>query len=108
MDATNVGVVSADTKKEPGNDKPFWDISITDGTGDLEEDLGRLQLVGGPVPPRPLTLGDLKFRGPPWGKVSEFREQTQYNFNDVYYVDRYPPTTSAFPSVRRGDGDSQR
>ena len=103
LDATfNVlGVVSRLTRKKDRNDKPFWDISITDGTGDLE---GKIwggsnwwNLSGGDrYPLDPLNLGDLKFEGATvglQGKVSEFREQTQYNFNDVYYVDqeKYPP-----------------
>ena len=96
-----LGVVSRLIRKKDRNDKPFWDITVWDGTGELE---GKIwsnstwwNLQGGercPVDP----LGDhgLKFEGATaglQGKVVEFREQAQYNFSDIYYVDqtKYPP-----------------
>ncbi|MBR1672691.1 MAG: HD domain-containing protein [Fretibacterium sp.] len=96
-----LGVVSRLIRKKDRNDKPFWDIALTDGSGELE---GKIwsnsnwwSLQGGErFPIDPLDEKGPNFEGATvglQGKVVEFRDQAQYNFNDVYYVDqeKYPP-----------------
>lgn len=96
-----VGIASRLVKKKDRNDKPYWDITLMDGTGEIE---GKIwgnsswwDLTGGNrLPIDPLADNGIKFEGSTvglQGRVVEFRDQPQYNFNDVYYVDqeKYPP-----------------
>ena len=96
-----LGVVSRLNRKKDRNGNPYWDITITDGSGELDGKIwgssGWWNLESGDRLPLDPMAGDLpKFEGATaglQGKVVEFREQLQYNFNDVYYVDqeKYPP-----------------
>ncbi len=97
-----IGVASRFVRRKDKNDNPFWDISIMDGTGLLE---GKLwsnaewwDIQGdSKVKLDPLTdekILNLEGRSVGLqGKVVEFRDQNQYNFNVAYYVDqtKYPP-----------------
>ncbi len=96
-----LGVVTRLIRKKDRNDKPFWDIAITDGSGELEGKVWsnanwwNLQ-SGERIPIDPLSGKGPDFEGATaglQGKVAEFRDQPQYNFNDIYYVDqeKYPP-----------------
>ena len=95
-----LGVVSRLNRRKDKNDKPFWDLTLSDGSGELEGKIWSSSnwwdLRGGErIPMDPLDLR-VKMEGASvglQGKVVEFREQTQFNFNDVYYVDqeKYPP-----------------
>ena len=97
-----LGVVSRLVRKRDKNDNPFWDISVMDGTGQIDGKIwGNSEWwnLEGEAKVRldPLTDGVvLELEGRTaglQGKVVEFRDQNQYNFNVVYCVDqeKYPP-----------------
>jgi 3'-5' exoribonuclease len=97
-----LGVVSRLGQRRDKNDNPFWDISIMDGEGQIEGKIwGNSEWwnIGGDVRYKMDPIADenvKKLEGRTvglQGKVVEFREQNQYNFNAVYYVDqeKYPP-----------------
>ena len=97
-----VGLASRFVRRKDKNDNPFWDISITDDTGQIDGKIwGNAEwwdLEGeGKVKLDPLSdekILQLEGRSVGvQGKVVEFRDQNQYNFNVVYYVDqeKYPP-----------------
>jgi 3'-5' exoribonuclease len=97
-----LGVVSRFAQRKDKNDNPFWDITIMDGEGQVEGKIwGNSEWwnVGGDVKYKMDPIFDeslKKLEGRTvglQGKVVEFREQNQYNFNAVYYVDqeKYPP-----------------
>ena len=97
-----LGVASRLVRKKDKNDNPFWDISVMDGTGQIDGKIwGSSEWWN--------LEGDSRIRLDPladdaalglegctvglMGKVVEFRDQNQYNFNVVYRVDqeKYPP-----------------
>ena len=97
-----LGVVSRFAQRKDKNDNPFWDIALMDGEGQIEGKIwGNSEWWN--------ISGDVKYKIDPTadeavkslegktvgvqGKVVEFREQNQCNFNAVYYVDqdKYPP-----------------
>jgi 3'-5' exoribonuclease len=97
-----LGVVSRFSQRKDKNDNPFWDIAIMDGEGQIEGKIwsnaewwNRSCDVTYKMDP----TADEKIRNLEGrtvgvqGKVVAFREQNQYNFNAVYYVDqeKYPP-----------------
>ena len=96
-----LGVVSRLSRKKDRNGNPYWDVVLTDGSGELEGKIwgnsGWWNLTGGErLPLDPMAEDCPEFESATvgmQGKVVEFREQLQYNFNDVYYVDqeKYPP-----------------
>ena len=97
-----LGVASRLVRKRDKNDNPFWDISVMDGTGQVDGKIwGNSEwwdLEGeGKVRLDPLAdAAALGLEGCTvglQGKVVEFRDQNQYNFNVVYRVDqeKYPP-----------------
>ncbi|MDR1376464.1 MAG: HD domain-containing protein [Synergistaceae bacterium] len=97
-----LGVVSRFAQRRDKNDNPFWDIALMDGEGQIEGKIwGNSEWwhVGSDVKYKMDPISDelLKKLGGRTvglqGKVVEFREQNQYNFNAVYYVDqeKYPP-----------------
>ncbi len=88
------GVISRLTQRKDRNDNPFWDITLSDKSGDLDAKIWGGStwwslLDGDEVPIDPMS-SDLKFLGSVVsisGKTSEFREQLQYNVSDLYYLD---------------------
>jgi 3'-5' exoribonuclease len=97
-----LGVVSRFAQRKDKNDNPFWDIAIMDGSGQIEGKIwGNSEWwnIGGDLKYKIDPLSDeriKKLEGQTvgaQGKVVEFREQNQYNFNAIYYVDqeKYPP-----------------
>ena len=97
-----LGVVSRFAQRKDKNDNPFWDIALMDGEGQVEGKIwGNSDWWN--------YSGDVKYKVDPTvdetvknlegktvglqGKIVEFREQNQCNFNAVYYVDqdKYPP-----------------
>jgi 3'-5' exoribonuclease len=97
-----LGVVSRFVQRKDKNDNPFWDISIMDGSGQIEGKIwGNSEWwnIGGDLKYKMDPLSDdriKKLEGQTvgaQGKVVEFRDQNQYNFNAVYCVDqeKYPP-----------------
>ena len=99
-DFNTMGIVTRISTRRDRNDNIFWDVSISDQSGDLDgkawgtsswwnnqggdrfmidPDNCGFKLEG-------LTLGII-------GRVGDFRDQLQYNFNEIYVVDqnRYPP-----------------
>jgi 3'-5' exoribonuclease len=97
-----LGVVSRFAQRKDKNDNPFWDIAIMDGEGQIEGKIwgsSEWWNIGGDVRYKMDPLSDenaKKLDGKTvglQGKVVEFRDQNQYNFNAVYYVDqeKYPP-----------------
>lgn len=94
------GIISKFTRRIDRNNNPFWEITISDSSGDLD---GKAWYVstwwntqaGDKFPIDPDNCG-LRFEGASVeidGKIAEFREQMQYNFNSLYYLDQtdYPP-----------------
>ena len=98
-----LGVVTRLNKRQDKNDKPFWDIVIIDGTGELEGklwsnsvwwDLRNSERI--PIDANRLTELGLKFESSTvglQGSISKYRDQLQYTFTDIYYLDqkKYPP-----------------
>ncbi|MBR0220145.1 MAG: HD domain-containing protein [Synergistaceae bacterium] len=98
-----LGVVTRLNKRKDKNDRTFWDIFIVDGTGELDGkiwsnavwwDLRDAQRV--PINPENIKELGLKFESSTvglQGKITEYRDQMQYTFTDIYYVDqkKYPP-----------------
>lgn len=96
-----LGVVSRLVRKKDRNDNPFWDISVMDGTGQIDGKIwgnSEWWRLRGEERTRLDPLADdevLNLEGCTaglQGKVVEFRDQNQYNFNVVYLVDqdKYP------------------
>ena len=94
------GSVSKLTRRVDRNNNPFWEMTISDSSGDLD---GKVWAVstwwntqgGDKFPIDPDNCG-LRFEGASVeieGRTAEFREQLQYNFNNIYYLDQtdYPP-----------------
>lgn len=95
-----LGVVSKFIRRKDRNNYPFWDLTVSDPSADID---GKMWQVtgwrnsqgGDEFPIDPDNCG-LKFEGASVkidGVVSEFREQIQYNFNTISYLDQkdYPP-----------------
>jgi 3'-5' exoribonuclease len=107
-----LGVVSRFAQRRDKNDNPFWDIALMDGEGQIEGKIwGNSEWwnISGDVkhkidPAAGETVKNLEGKTVGvQGKIVEFREQNQCNFNAVYYVDqdKYPPHSfvrrSSFP-----------
>jgi 3'-5' exoribonuclease len=97
-----LGVVSRFARRRDKNDNPFWDITIMDGEGQIEGKVWNNSewwnrsddLTYKMDPATDDRLKNLEGRTVgAQGKVVAFREQSQYNFNAIYYVDqeKYPP-----------------
>ena len=94
------GVVSKLIRRKDRNDNPFWEMTISDSSGDLDGKVWNVSIWwntqgGDKFPIDPDNCG-LRFEGASIeidGRVAEFREQLQYNFNSLYYLDQtdYPP-----------------
>ena len=95
-----MGIVSKFTRRIDRNSNVFWDITLSDSTGDLD---GKVWPVsswrntqgGDSFPIDPDNCG-LRFEGSSVyieGHIAEFRDLLQYNFNEVWYLDQqdYPP-----------------
>ena len=94
------GVVSRFTRRRDRNNYPFWEITLSDPSGDIDGKVWqtstwRSTQGGDDFPIDPDNCG-IKFEGSSvqiTGAVGEFREQVQYNFSDVCYLnqDEFPP-----------------
>lgn len=94
------GVVTKFTRRKDRNDNPFWEITVSDPSGELDGKVWsggswRNTQCGDSFPIDPDNCG-LKFEGASVkieGRVTEFREQIQYSFLEVSYLDQtdYPP-----------------
>ena len=103
-DFSVIGIVSKIARRKDRNDNTFWDLTISDSLGDMD---GKAwsgatwwNTQGGekfPIDPdncgfriEGMSIGAV-------GKISDFREQLQYNFNELYILDqsKYPPTNFA-------------
>ncbi|MCL2768068.1 MAG: HD domain-containing protein [Synergistaceae bacterium] len=98
-----LGVVTRSNIKKDKNGRSYWDIAIMDGDGSIEGKIwsnglwyaceeGGKDTIGDPVSdPRTMAL-EGKTLGLQ-GQVGEYKGQSQYAFNAVYYVDqdKYPP-----------------
>ena len=94
------GSVSKLTRRVDRNDNPFWEMTLTDSSGDLDGKVWAVSIWwntqgGDKFPVDPDNCG-LRFDGSSVeieGRIAEFRDQLQYNFNSVYYLDQtdYPP-----------------
>ena len=97
-----LGVVSRFAQRKDKNDNPFWDIAIMDGEGQIEGKIwgnsewwnisGDVRHKIDPADDESVKHLEGKTVGVQ-GKIVEFRDQNQCNFNAVYYVDqdKYPP-----------------
>ena len=95
-----MGVVSKFTRRKDRNDNTFWDMTISDASGEIDGKVWpasswRNTQGGDSFPIDPDNCG-LKFEGATVkveGRIAEFREQLQYNFSEVSYLDQndYPP-----------------
>ena len=94
------GIISKLIRRKDRNDNPFWEMTISDSSGDLDGKVWNVSTWwntqgGDKFPVDPDNCG-LRFEGASIeidGRVAEFREQLQYNFNSLYYLDQadYPP-----------------
>ncbi len=94
------GVVSKFTRRKDRNNASFWEMTISDSSGDIDGKIwqasGWRNTQGGDdFPIDPDNCG-LRFEGSSVqavGIVAEFREQIQYNFSEICYLDQdeYPP-----------------
>ena len=94
------GIISKMTRRKDRNDNPFWDVTISDQSGELDGKVWAASIwwntqAGEKFPIDPDNCG-LRFEGSSVevsGQIAEFRELIQYNFNSVYYLDQndYPP-----------------
>ena len=97
-----MGIVSHFNRRKDRNNNPFWELTIADSTGDLEGKVWPLSIWwntqgGEKFPIDPDNCG-IKFEGSSvgvYGMIGEFKDQLQYNFDSVYYLDQkeYPPQT---------------
>lgn len=95
-----MGVVSKFTRRKDRNDNPFWDITLSDPSGDVDGKVWqasswRNAQGGDDFPIDPDNCG-LRFEGASVlveGRKADFREQIQYNFSEILYLDQnnYPP-----------------
>lgn len=94
-----MGVISKFTRRRDRNDNPFWEMTISDPSGDMDGKVWqaswRNTQGGDNFPIDPDNCG-LKFEGSSVkveGIIAEFREQIQYNLNSISYLDQtdYPP-----------------
>lgn len=95
-----MGLVSKFIRRKDRNDNPFWEITVSDSSGDIDGKVwqasGWRNTQGGDdFPIDPDNCG-LKFEGASvkiHGNIAEFREQVQYNFTEISYLDQndYPP-----------------
>jgi 3'-5' exoribonuclease len=97
-----LGVVSRFSQRKDKNDNPFWDIAIMDGEGQIEGKIWSssewwhrsddMTYKMDPLSDERIKSLEGRTVGAQ-GKVVAFKEQNQYNFNAVYYVDqeKYPP-----------------
>jgi 3'-5' exoribonuclease len=97
-----LGVVSRCVRRKDKNDNPFWDMTVMDAEGQIDGKVwgsSEWQNLDGDLQYRIDPLSDervVKLEGKTiglQGKVVAYRDQNQYNFNTVYYVDqeKYPP-----------------
>jgi 3'-5' exoribonuclease len=97
-----LGVISRFVQRRDKNDRPFWDIAVMDGEGQIEGKVwGNSEWwdIRGDVRYKTDPIEDENFKTLEGrsvglqGKIVEFRDQNQFNFNAVYYVDqeKYPP-----------------
>ena len=94
------GIISKLTRRKDRNDNPFWEMTISDSSGDLDGKVWPASTWwntqgGDKFPVDPDNCG-LHFEGASVeleGRIAEYREQLQYNFNAVSYLDQsdYPP-----------------
>ena len=97
------GIVSKLTRRKDRNDNPFWEMTLSDSTGDLEGKIWaasnwRSTQGGDNFPIDPDNCG-LRFEGSTveiYGKIAEYRDQVQYNFNEVFYLDQNENPPSLF------------
>ncbi|MBQ9596523.1 MAG: HD domain-containing protein [Synergistaceae bacterium] len=105
------GVASRLTRRVDRNNNPFWEMALSDQTGDIEGKIwGTSSWInrqgGDSFPVDPDNCG-LRFEGSSIGisgKVGQFRDLLQYNFNEVYYLDQEQNPPSGF--VKKSPVDS--
>ena len=97
------GVVSKFSRRKDRNGSPFWEMTVNDNSGDL---VGKAwgnsvwynNQGGDRFPIDPDNCG-LNFEGLSLGfigKTSEFRDQVQFNFQEVYILDQIQNPPSSF------------
>ena len=95
-----MGVISNFTRRRDRNNSPFWEITLSDPSGDIDGKVWqasgwRNSQGGDDFSIDPDNCG-IKFEGASVkidGLVAEFREQLQYNFTAISYLDQinFPP-----------------
>lgn len=94
------GIISKLTRRKDRNDNPFWEMTISDSSADLDGKVWATSIWwntqgGDKFPIDPDNCG-IRFEGSSVeieGKIAEYRDQIQYNFNSIYYLDQtdFPP-----------------
>ena len=95
-----MGVISRLTRRRDRNDKPFWEITVNDSSGDIDgkawSNATWQNYQGGdqfPIDPdncgfelQGLSVGIV-------GDITDYKGQSQYNFTEIYILDqnKYPP-----------------
>ena len=112
-DFSTVGIIARITTRVDKNGNNFWDMTLCDQTGDIEgkawstttswwNNQGGDKFIIDPdncgFKLEGLTAGII-------GKVSDFRDQVQYTFNEVYILDqtKFPPKNYTKRSPLRQD-----
>ena len=90
-----MGVASRLSRRVDRNNNPFWEMTLSDQSGDLDGKIWTnstwINRQGGDSFPIDPDNCGLKFEGKSIGivgKVGQFRDLIQYNFNEVYYLDQ--------------------
>lgn len=93
-------LISKFTRRVDRNNNPFWELTISDASSELDGKAWPTSIWwntqgGDKFPIDPDNCG-LTFEGSSVeveGRIAEFRDQLQFNFNEIYYLDQtdYPP-----------------
>ena len=100
LDFQTIGIITRVSTRTDRNGNIFWDITLSDRTGELEgkawgNSNWHNNQGGDSFSIDPDNCG-FKIEGMTagiLGHVGDFRDQLQYNFNDIYILDqnKYPP-----------------
>ena len=95
-----MGLISRLTRRIDRNDNPFWEMTLSDPSADIDGKVWsvsnwRSNQGGDDFPIDPDNCG-LRFEGLSVkikGRIAEFRDQIQYNFDEIVLLDQdeYPP-----------------
>ncbi len=105
---STIGITAKLVRRKDKNGNSFWDMTLSDSSGELDGKVWQnsswwILQNSERLPVNPETT-NLKFEGATvgvQGRVGEFRDQVQFNFSEIYYLDqeKYPPQVYAKHSL---------